>query len=208
MRLLLMVLLAGSLALNLAAAEKPNTKKKANLTSLPGLNEEIEAKLNAMGINNVNDLLVEGATPQGREELAARSGLPAPRILKFVHYADLFRINGIDGETVRLLDGAGVNTVAELARCNASNLQTKLEQVNKATKGKPPTEEQVAEWIEAAKALPKVVADWSCALQADGLPHVSPGQRPGNPNKIGQALKGRHKMYFLDWRALSGLGLF
>ena len=159
MRLLPIILLAGSLALNLGAAEKPNTKKKAHLTSLPGLSEEIEAKLNAMGINNVNDLLVEGATPQGREELAARSGLPAPQILKFVHYADLFRIDGIAGDTVRLLERGGVNTVAELARGDASNLQMKLEQVNKATKGKPPTEQQLAEWIEAAKSLPKVVAD-------------------------------------------------
>ncbi len=158
MRLLLIVLLAGSLALNLEAAEKPNTKK-ANLTSLPGLSEEIEAKLNATGINNVNDLLVEGSTPQGREELAARSKLPAPQILKFVHYADLFRINGIAGETVRLLEGGGVNTVAELARCDVSNLQRKLEQVSNAKKGKPPTEHQVVEWIEAAKTLPKVVVE-------------------------------------------------
>ena len=159
MRFLPIILLAGLLALNLEGAEKPNTKKKAHLTSLPGLSEEIEAKLNAAGINNVNDLLVEGATPQGREELGTRSGLPVPQILKFVHYADLFRIDGIAGETVRLLDGSGVNTVAELARCNASALQMKLQQVNNATKGKPPTEQQLAEWIEAAKALPKVVAD-------------------------------------------------
>jgi predicted flap endonuclease-1-like 5' DNA nuclease len=159
MRLLLIVLLAGSLPLNLEAAEKPNTQKKANLTSLPGLTEELEAKLNATGINNVNDLLLEGATPRGRDELAARSGLPAPQILKFVHHADLFRIDGIAGETVRLLAGSGINTVAELARCNASNLQMKLQQVNNATKGKPPSEKQVEEWIEAAKTLPKVVTD-------------------------------------------------
>jgi predicted flap endonuclease-1-like 5' DNA nuclease len=144
--------------LNLDAAEKPNSKK-ANLTSLPGINEATEAKLNAAGINNVNDLLVEGATPQGREELAARSGLPPPQILKFVHYADLFRIDGIAGETARLLDGAGINTVSELARCDAANLQMKLQQVNHSKKGKPPTKQQVADWIEAAKTLPKVVRD-------------------------------------------------
>ena len=158
MRLLLVLLIAGSLALNLDAAEKPNSKK-ANLTSLPGINEATEAKLNAAGVNNVNDLLVEGATPLGREELAARSGLPAAQILKFVHYADLFRLNGIAGETARLLEGAGINTVSELARCNASNLQMKLQQINNAKKGKPPTEPQVAEWIEAAKTLPNVVRD-------------------------------------------------
>jgi hypothetical protein len=35
----------------------------------------------------------------------------------------------------------------------------KLQQVNHAKKGKPPTEKQVAEWIEAAKILPNVVRD-------------------------------------------------
>ena len=158
MRLPLVLLVAGSLALNLEAAEKPNSKK-AHLTSLPGVNEATEAKLNAAGINNVNDLLVEGATREGREELATRSGLPPAQVLKFVHYADLFRINGIAGETAKLLEGAGIHTVAELARCNASNLQMKLQQISNAKKGKAPTEQQVAEWIEAAKTLPKVVAD-------------------------------------------------
>ena len=158
MRLLPVVLLASSLAFNLGAAEKPNPKK-THLTSLPGLNEEVEGKLNATGINNVKDLLVEGATRQGRDELAARSGLSAAQILKFVHYADLFRIDGIAGETARLLDAAGVRAIAELARSNASNLQVKLQQVSNAKQGKAPTEKQVAEWIEAAKTLPKVVTD-------------------------------------------------
>jgi predicted flap endonuclease-1-like 5' DNA nuclease len=123
------------------------------------LNLHAEAKLNAAGINNVNDLLTEGATPQGREEMAARSGLSAGQILKFVNYADLFRIKGVAGQTAELLEAAGVNTVAELAQRNASNLQVKLQEVNDAKKltGKVPSEKQVAEWIEQAKTLPKRV---------------------------------------------------
>ena len=144
--------------MNLQAAEKPDAKK-VNLTSIPGISEATEAKLNAAGINNVNDLLAEGAAPQGREELAARSGLTAGQILRFVHYADLFRIKGIAGQTAELLEAAGVNSVAELAQRNASTLQVKLQELNDARKprGKVPTEKQLAEWIEEAKTLPKRV---------------------------------------------------
>jgi predicted flap endonuclease-1-like 5' DNA nuclease len=158
MKLLLTLLFAGTLAVNLEAAEKPSAAK-GKLTSIQGIAEATEAKLNAAGINNVSDLLEEGATPKGREEIAARSGLPAAQILKFVNYADLFRIKGIAGQTAELLQAAGVNTVAELAQRNASNLQVKMQEVNDAKKltGKVPTEKQVGAWIDAAKTLPKKV---------------------------------------------------
>jgi predicted flap endonuclease-1-like 5' DNA nuclease len=154
----LLVLLACSLALSLHAADKPKAGK-GKLTSIQGIAEVTEGKLNAAGINNVNDLLEEGATPKGREDMAERSGLPAAQILKFVNYADLFRINGIAGQNAELLEAAGVNTVAELAQRNASNLALKLNEVNDAKKltRKVPSEKQVGEWIEAAKALPKKV---------------------------------------------------
>lgn len=158
MKLFAAFLLVTCLAFNVHAAEKP-VVAKGKLTSIQGIAAATEAKLNAAGINNVNDLLEEGATPEGREQIAARSGLSAAQILKFVSYADLFRIKGIAGQTAELLEAAGVNTVAELAQRNASNLQVKMQEVNDAKKltGKVPGEKQVAEWIEAAKTLPKKV---------------------------------------------------
>ena len=158
MRLLAIALLGASLVLGVEAADKREAKK-THLTSIPGINEATEAKLNAAGINNVNDLLAEGSTPQGREETAARSGLPAAQILKFVHYADLFRIKGVTRETAALLEAADMNSVAELAKAQASQLQAKLQQVNDAKRftRTVPTEQQVAEWIEEAKTLPKRV---------------------------------------------------
>jgi predicted flap endonuclease-1-like 5' DNA nuclease len=147
-----------SLASSLHAAEKPKASK-GKLTSIQGIAAATEAKLKAAGVNSVDELLEQGATPKGREDLAAKSGVSAGQILKFVNYADLFRIKGIAGQTAELLEAAGVNTVAELAQRNASNLATKLAEVNDAKKvtGKVPNEKQVGEWIEAAKTLPKKV---------------------------------------------------
>jgi predicted flap endonuclease-1-like 5' DNA nuclease len=159
MKLLAVVfVLAGSFGLSLQAAEKPDAKK-AHLPSIPGINEAIEAKLNAAGVNNVNDLLAEGGSPQGRKEMAARTALTAEQILRFVHCADLFRIRGIGAPAAALLQSAGVNTVAELAQRDASRLHGALQQVNDAKKRsvKLPTEPQLAEWIAEAKTLPKRV---------------------------------------------------
>jgi len=140
----------------------PNAPCKAaqgKLTSIQGIAAATEAKLNTAGVSSVEELLEKGATPKGREDLAAKSGLPAAQILKFVNYADLFRIKGIAGQTAELLEAAGVNTVAELAQRNPANLTPKLKEANvtKKVTGKVPTETQVGEWIEAAKTLPKKV---------------------------------------------------
>ena len=158
MRTLTLLVLAASLALGLQAAEKPQAAK-GSLTSIQGIAAATEAKLKAAGVNNVDELLEQGATPKGREDLAARSGVSATLILKFVNYADLFRIKGIAGQTAELLEASGVNTVAELGQRNAANLAAKLKEVNDAKKltGKVPTEKQVGEWIAAAKTLPKKV---------------------------------------------------
>jgi|SRR5829696_6787801 len=151
-------LVACLLSVSLCAAEKPKAAK-GQLTAIQGIAEATEAKLNTAGVTTVDELLEKGATPKGREEIAAKSGMSAAQVLKFVNYADLFRIKGIAGQTAELLEASGVNTVAELAQRNPANLAAKLKEVNDAKKltGKVPTEKQAAEWIETAKTLPKKV---------------------------------------------------
>ena len=158
MKTLAAPLVAGILTLSLVAAEKP-AAPKGKLTAIQGIAEATEAKLKTAGVNTVDELLEKGATPKGRDEIAEKSGLSAAQVLKFVNYADLFRIKGIAGQTAELLEASGVNTVAELAQRNPANLAAKLKEVNEAKKltGKVPTEKQVGEWIESAKTLPKKV---------------------------------------------------
>lgn len=158
MKLFPTLLATGLLTLSLHAAEAPKGAK-GKLTSIQGIAAATEKKLNTAGVTSVDELLEKGATPKGREDLAAKSGLPAAQILKFVNYADLFRIKGIAGQTAELLEAAGVNTVAELAQRNPANLAAKVKEVNEAKKlsGQAPTEKQIGEWIEVAKTLPKKV---------------------------------------------------
>jgi predicted flap endonuclease-1-like 5' DNA nuclease len=158
MKTLIACLLVSLATFTLHAAEKPKAPK-GSLQSIQGIGEATEAKLQNAGVATVDDLLEKGATPKGRTQLAEMAGVPESQILRFVNYADLFRIKGIAGQTAELLEAAGVNTVAQLAQRNAANLTPKLKEVNNAKKltGRVPAEKQVAEWIEAAKALPKKV---------------------------------------------------
>ena len=152
------IILVVALATSLFAADKPKAAKN-KLSAIQGVGEATEKKLTDAGIASTDDLLEKGGTPKGREEIAAKSGLTAAQILKFVNFADLFQIKGVAGQNAELLEAAGVDTVAELAKRNATNLAAKLKEVNdeKKLSGQAPSEKVVAAWIESAKSLPKKV---------------------------------------------------
>ena len=80
-------------------------------------------------------------------------------ILKWVNRVDLYRIKGVGSEYSDLLEVAGVDTVPELAQRNAANLTETLAEANAARNlvRKLPTVDQVTDWVEQAKALPRVV---------------------------------------------------
>ncbi len=73
--------------------------------------------------------------------------------------AKITDVEGIGSEYSDLLEEAGVDTVPELAQRNASNLHAKMVEVNEARNlvRKMPTENQVADWVNQAKELPRVI---------------------------------------------------
>jgi predicted flap endonuclease-1-like 5' DNA nuclease len=111
------------------------------------------------GITTTEALLKAATTPKGREELAAKTGLSEKHILEWANRADLFRIRGVGTQYSDLLEAGGVDTVVELAKRNAENLFKGLKETNdrKALVRRLPTLKQVADWIEQAKKLPRVL---------------------------------------------------
>ena len=81
-------------------------------------------------------------------------------ILEWVNHADLFRIKGVASEYSDLLEEAGVDTVVELSKRVPKNLYEKMLEVNEAKKlvRKMPVEKQVADWVDQAKKLPRLVS--------------------------------------------------
>lgn len=131
----------------------------ASLLKIEGVGEVYAKKLKDAGIANTDDLLEKGATPKGRQEIEAKTGISHALVLEWVNHVDLFRIKGIGEEYSDLLEAAGVDTVPELAQRKAENLYQKLAEVNEAKKlvRQLPTQAAVADWIEQAKQLPRVV---------------------------------------------------
>ena len=129
------------------------------LLAIEGIGQVYVAKLAAIGIRTVEALLEAGKTPQGRKELAEKSGIAGKAILEWVNRADLFRIKGIGEEYSDLLESAGVDTVPELAQRRADNLFEKMKSVNAEKKlvRRLPTLAQVGDWVEQAKGLERIV---------------------------------------------------
>ena len=131
----------------------------AKLAEIEGIGSVYAAKLNAAGVSTIEALLKSGASPQGRQTLAERSGISKKLILEWVNLADLFRIKGVAEEYSDLLEEAGVDTVRELAQRNPRNLYQAMVGKNEAKKlvRRLPSEGQVADWVAQAKKLPRVV---------------------------------------------------
>ena len=129
------------------------------IAAVEGIGDVYAQKLLAAGIATVEALLKAGASPKGRQELCDKTGIAASLILEWVNRVDLFRIKGVGEEYSDLLEAAGVDTVPELAQRNAENLFQKLVAANQEKKRvrKLPTQAQVGDWVEQAKALPRKV---------------------------------------------------
>ena len=131
----------------------------AKLEQVEGIGDVYAQKLRGAGVATTDALLKQGATPKGREEIAAKAGVSGKLILEWVNHVDLFRVTGVGEEYADLLEEAGVDTVPELAQRNAENLYQKLVTVNqeKALVRRLPSQVQVGGWIEQAKRLPRVI---------------------------------------------------
>ena len=130
-----------------------------NIKKVEGIAYEHARELSKAGVFTTEDLLREGATPQGRKDIEYVTRLSHKLILKWVNMVDLFRIKGISEEYSELLEASGVNTVPELALRNPEHLYKNIIEVNneKNLVRKLPSENMVASWIEQAKKLPRVV---------------------------------------------------
>ena len=131
----------------------------AKLTTVEGIGGVYAQKLQEAGIQTTQALLENGATPQGRKDIAERSEISASLILEWVNHVDLFRIKGIGEEYADLLEEAGVDTAPELALRNPDNLYQKLVDVNmqKRLVRRLPSQTQVGDWVQQAKRLPRVI---------------------------------------------------
>ena len=129
------------------------------LVDIEGIGPVYATKLQEAGIGSAEALLDQGATPNGRKEIAEKSGISDGLILEWVNHVDLYRIRGVGSEYADLLEEAGVDTVPELAQRKPEHLLEKMTAVNAEKKlvRRLPVLSQVKSWVEQAKKLERKV---------------------------------------------------
>jgi hypothetical protein len=129
------------------------------LKEFRGVGLEYVNKLEAIGIRNAKEMIDAGRTRNGRQELAAKSGVPIGTILELVKLSDLARIQGVKGIRARLYHDAGVDTIEKLAEWEPQELITMLNRFVKETRfnGIAPLPKEAKNTVEMAKRLPRVV---------------------------------------------------
>jgi predicted flap endonuclease-1-like 5' DNA nuclease len=131
------------------------------IEDVEGIGPAFAAKLTEAGVATTDALLERGGSSAGRDRLSETTGISERLLLEWVNHADLMRINGVGSEYADLLEAAGVDSCAELARRNAANLATTFQELDAArpnTVRQIPSEATIAGWIEQAGKLAKVVS--------------------------------------------------
>jgi len=132
---------------------------KYPIKDIEGIGPVYAEKLKAVGIRTTMDLLEQGKTPAGRDDLEKSTGIGHALILEWVNLSDLMRIKGVGEEYSDLLEEAGVDTVKELRNRNADNLYESIKETNARKKlvRKLPSKNGVRSWVEQAKSLSPMV---------------------------------------------------
>lgn len=129
------------------------------ISKLRGITPELAGNMKAKGLRNSGMLLDNAKTPKARAALAAAYGVDEKAVLELANRADLARVKGIGEVFSNLLEETGVDTVKELAKRKPENLHAALvaKRTEKNLAGRAPTLNEVTDWIEQAKALPKLL---------------------------------------------------
>ncbi len=129
------------------------------IEDVEGIGPVFRDKLHGADIQTTEDLLREGKTPAGRNRLSEASGISTSMLLEWINHADLMQLKGVGSEFADLLEEAGVDTVAELARRNAANLAAAMKDYNadKEATRRTPSAEVVADWIAQAKTMGRTI---------------------------------------------------
>jgi len=125
------------------------------IKEIEGIGPVYAEKLAQAEITSTAKLLDLCASPAGRKQVAATTGIGEGLLLKWTNLADLMRVSGIGPQFSELLEAAGVDTIKELRNRNAANLAATMEKVNgeKKLSRTSPAEATVIKWIEAAKTM-------------------------------------------------------
>ena len=130
-----------------------------HVSKLRGISNQVRNQLKRHGVTYTHQLLEAAGRRQRRRELAARSGIEEATLLRLTCRADLARIKGVGAIFADMLELTGVDRVSSLARYDPGRLHEILHDLNATERfaRRAPTQDEVADWITQARALPHLV---------------------------------------------------
>ena len=133
-------------------------KKPFLIKNFRGVNPDHIATLDALYIENKDQLIDAARTPQLRAELAQKTGIPPEGIMELVKLCDLARLGAVRTVRARLYHDAGL-TPEIIATWEPEELRAVLVQWLEENNfdGIAPTPKEVEHLVEDAKRLPLLV---------------------------------------------------
>jgi hypothetical protein len=112
-------------------------------------------ELPRVGITSLDDLVSKTRDKNERDELALRLLVPKEELISWVEKAQLVRLKGLGIENLRLLKGAGIDSVAALSAEDPSRLRDRMLQ---SWEGRPcPSLSKLRIWVREARNAVKSV---------------------------------------------------
>ena len=127
----------------------------ARIDEVAGIDHRSATRLRKAGVRTSKSLLETASSGRGRTELSRTTGISTKDLQTWVNHADLLRVRGVGSEYAGLLVAAGVDTVKDLRRRNATALVAKIIGLNGTQRvvERLPTEAMVEGWIASAAEL-------------------------------------------------------
>jgi predicted flap endonuclease-1-like 5' DNA nuclease len=120
------------------------------LSELSSLDASAVEKLRASGIPTP-ERLDRAVRREGEAAVASRTGVSGDVLGHAAREASLTLHKGMGAGAARLLQAAGIRSVADLASSDATELTTRLSQVAAGRGETPPRSEYVRVWVRAAR---------------------------------------------------------
>jgi hypothetical protein len=133
-------------------------RRSFKIANFRGVNPEDIARLDALYIENVDQMLDAGRTPKLRAQLAAQTGLSPEVILELVQLSDLARLGAVRSVRARLYHDAGLNPEI-IATWEPEELHAMLVDFVAQTNfdGIAPLPREVRNLVMDARKLPQIV---------------------------------------------------
>lgn len=125
------------------------------ISNMKGVDVGIKAKLRAVGIKYIWQLVEYGKTEQQRAELARKIDIPLNMLKALVSRADLMRLRSVGDDLAYLLAMAGVSSCRDLLHHDPETLHRRLIALHIGQKigYHTPTLAQVKSWMREAQEL-------------------------------------------------------